>query len=137
MDSGCTTGGILRLLELIQTYPIEFAYDFRSRFNLSFQDIGHKLTYLEAIYLTAGLMKEPTSTLQAAHNKWKHPASLEWIVSTQIYDLLAAVNSKNKPKPYPMPWPDRNKNTLGSTKDQNRSDVLDRLNLMNPKDNNG
>jgi hypothetical protein len=75
--------------------------------------------------------------LQAAVNGWKHPVSMEWIVSTQLYDLLAAANSKNRPKPYPMPWPDKNKTRLGSNKDISRTNVLNRLEQMNPKESNG
>lgn len=137
MDWWGTTGGILRLLELQEAHPSEFAYDFRSRFNLSFEDIGTKVSYMEAIYLVAVLMRDPSSWLQGAYNGWKHPASMEWIVSTQIYDLLAIVNSKQKPKPYPMPWPDTNKKKLGSNKKQDSRTVLAKLERMNPKESNG
>jgi hypothetical protein len=50
-----------------------------------------------------------------------------------VYDLLAIVNSKNKPKPYPTPWPNPNTTKLGSKKAQSRKDVLERLERMNPK----
>jgi hypothetical protein len=107
-------------------------YDFRSRFNLSPWDFGEKITWLDAVYLTAGLFKESDSRLQAAANNWKYPISRQAIILTQIFDLLAMSNSKRKPKPYPMPWPDPNKKRLGSNKNQSRNEVIDALKRMNP-----
>lgn len=103
MASGCTTGGILWLFELIEEHRPEFAFDFRSRFNLSIEDIGKTYTYHEAFLLTIVLMRDSTSWVQAAVNNWKFPASMEWIMQVQQFDAFVAVNSKN-PKPTPMPW---------------------------------
>ena len=112
------------------------AYDFRSRFNTSFEDIGTRMSWLEAVYLVSVLMRDPSSWLQAATSEWTHPVSRDWIVATHTYDLLAAVNSK-KPKPYPTPWPAQNTKKLGSAKGQSRTDVLKNLERMNPKENDG
>lgn len=137
MDSGCTTGGIFRLRELISEHPTELAYDFRSRFNLSIFAIGGEVSWLEAAYLVSVLMRDPSSWLQAAVNDWKYPVSQEWIVATHTYDLHATVNSKNKPKPYPTPWLAEGTSRIGKKKRQLTSDVLDKLDRMNPKENDG
>jgi hypothetical protein len=79
------------------------------------------------------LLRDTSSWLQSAVNSWDYPVDRNWIAQTQVYDLLAIVNSKNKPKPYPTPWPDPNTKKLGSKKAQNRKDVLARLERMNPK----
>lgn len=135
MDSGGRRGGSLKVLELLQDHPIELAYDFRHKFNLSFQDIGTKITLLEAVMLIGGLMQQTDSMLQAKVSGWKFPVSREWSLLADIYDLLANANFK-KPKPYPVPWSSSQGTTIGSSK-QSRSDVLKRLEAMNPKESNG
>ena len=62
----------------MEAHPAEFAYDFRSRFNLSFEAIGSTVSLLEAVYLVAMLLRDPTSWLQAAHRAlrvliWRSP----------------------------------------------------------------
>ena len=136
MDPGCTNGGILKLRELIEEHPAELAYDFRSRFGISYRNIGDQVSWLEAVYLVAVLLRDPGSWLQAVKNEWDYPVSREWLVSAHTYDLHAAVNTK-KPKPYPTPWPDANSQRLRSKKPQERTSVIDRLAKMNPKENDG
>ncbi len=135
MDWRRTAGGILRLLEIHEAHPAEFAYDFRSRFGLSFDDIGTEISWLDAVYLVSILMRDPESWLQAAQNEWKYPVSREHQVLTNLYDLTARVNAKSKPKPYPVPWPVDGTKRLGSKRKQNREDVLRLLDKMNPKEN--
>lgn len=91
------------LLELIEEHSAEIAFDFRAKFQLSIEDLGVKYSYKEAFMLTAILMRDTTSWLQAAVNNWKFPASMEWIMMVQQFDAFVAVNSKNS-KPTPMPW---------------------------------
>lgn len=134
MDSGRSCGGIFRLLELHEAHPAEFAYDFRSRFNLSFDDVGESISLLDAILLTAVLLRDPSSWLQAAENRWKFPVSPEWMVAAHTYDLLARVNSKNKPKPYPTPYPADGTKRIGSTRTKTRAEVISLLDRMNPKE---
>ena len=134
MDRGRIAGGIQRLLDLIESHPREIAYDFRSRFNLSIFEIGKTVGWKEATYLASSLLNEPTSHLQAAVNKWKHPVSYEWIVLSHVFDLLAMANSKNKPKPYPTPWPREGRSRIGSPKNLSRAEVIKALRKMNPKD---
>lgn len=135
MESGRSSGGILRLLEIYGEFPAEFTYDFRSRFNLGFKDIGVKIDYLEAIYLLSILLKDTGSWLQAAYSNWDYPVSREWIVASHQYELQVALNAKkgSKPKPYPAPWPDNGAKKLGKTK-ATRAEVEARLNSMNPKE---
>lgn len=118
----------------MEAHPAEFAYDFRSRFNLSFEAIGSTVSLLEAVYLVAMLLRDPTSWLQAAHRDWKNPVSQEWMITANTYDLLMKVNSKTKPKPYPRPWPADNVSTIGSNQRLSRATVLERLESMNPKE---
>lgn len=132
MDTGRTIGGILKLRELIEEHPAEFAYDWRSRFNLGADDIGNSITWLEAVYLVSVLLRDPTSWLQAARNEWSYPVSREWMVQAHSYDLLHAINSKKKPKAYPTPWPDSSKTRIGKTKESPEV-VKRRLALMNPR----
>lgn len=103
MVAGSILGGILWLFELIEEHRPEFAFDFRTKFNLSIEDLGKTYTYREAFLLTAVLMRDTTSWVQAAVNEWRFPASPEWIMQVQSFDAFVAVNSKN-PKPTPMPW---------------------------------
>ena len=81
-------------------------------------------------------MRDTSSWLQAAVSEWTYPVSREWIVSAQTFDLHAAVNSNKKAKPYPTPWPDATKKKLGS-KNQSRVSVIQGLERMNPKENDG
>lgn len=116
----------------MSTHTAEFAYDFRSRFNIGLNEIGERITYFEAIHLLSILLRDTSSWLQAAESDWEYPVSREWIVSSHVYDLLAAVNSKKKPKPYPTPWLADGAQRLGNKK-QSRKTVIERLRLMNPK----
>lgn len=109
----------------------------RSRFGLSLNDIGDTITYLEALYIINVLERDPSSWFQAAIHEWTQPVSKEWMILANLYDLMAAVNSKKKPKQYPRPWPDDGITRLGSKKPQKRSDVIAALERMNPKENDG
>lgn len=137
MDSGCSRGGILKLRELIEEHPAELAYDLRFRFGFGLDALGVEVTYREACYLVSVLLRDPSSWLQAVQNDWAYPVSREWMATAHVWDLLAAVNSKNKPKPYPTPWPAEGTNKIGSKKPQTRKDVLANLERMNPKENDG
>lgn len=138
MDSGCTCGGICKLRELIEEHPAEIAYDFRHRFNLSFEDIGVSVSWREAILLTSVLVRDPGSWVCAVWSDWDYPVSREWIVSSHVYDLLAAVNSRKgrRPKPYPNPFPSKSSKRIGKTLKSSR-EVKRLLALMNPKENDG
>lgn len=114
------------------THPGEFAYDFRSRFNIGIQEIGERISYLETVHLLSVLLRDTSSWLQAAESDWAYPVSREWIVTSHVYELLATVNSKKKPKPYPTPWLPDGAQKLGNKK-QSRNVVVERLRLMNPK----
>lgn len=134
MDSGHTTGGILKLREIIAEHTSEIAYDFRTQFNLSIFDAGDKYTWLEAVHLVAILLRDMGSWTHASVVEWEYPVSREWIVSAHTYDLLAAVNTKKKPKPYPAPWPEAGLNKIGGKIKQDRKTVIERLRQMNPKE---
>lgn len=120
MDRWSRPGGILAVVELINNHRPAFTYDFRSRFSLSPDDIGEKVSWADAVYLVAVLLRDPSSWLQTSVNKWSHPVSYEWAVHAATYDMLAQVNSKRKPKPFPRPWPDANKNRKGTARKDGR-----------------
>lgn len=136
MDSGGNAGGSLKLRELIEEHPAELAYDLRSRFGFGIDEIGQSISLRETVLLVSVLMRDPSSWLQAAASDWKYPVTNEFIVAAHTWDLLAAVNSKNKPKPYPTPWPAEGTNKIGSS-NQAPEDVLRFLERMNPKENDG
>lgn len=131
MDSGSWPGGSIKVREIISDHTSAVAYDFRSRFGVSYLDIGRSMTYLEATHLIAILVQSSDSWLCSALADWKHPVSNEWTVLANVYDLLAQVNSKKKPKPYQRPWKTTDTSKLGSKNVQSRSDVIKRLNQMN------
>ena len=117
-------------------YPAELAYDFRSRFGISANEIGGTIPYLEAIYLTAILMRDPSSWVSCAKSGWKHPASREWIVIQDLYNLTMAANSNKKKKlyTYPTPWETSKGKKVGNTGNRSQAEILARLEKMNPKE---
>lgn len=135
MDSGCWRGGSLKLRELIEEHPAELAYDFRSKFNLSIEDIGGDISLKEAAMLVGMLLRDTNSWLQAAKNGWQFPVSREWLVAAHTFDLLAMANSGKgkKPKPYPTPFPNKNVTKSGKTA-RSFEEVRRILDWMNPKE---
>lgn len=134
MGSGSYTGGILRLLEIADEHPGAIRADFRSRFHISWEDAGDTYTWAEAIHLVSILLKDPTSWLAAEKNKWKHPASYEWMVLADQLDILIAVNSqKGKAKRTPRPWQDDGGERIGKVK-ANQETILRNLERMNKKE---
>lgn len=101
---------------------------------MGLDDIGDRISYLETIYLVSVLLRDPSSWLQAAQSKWDYPVSREWQVASNTYDLLAIVNSKNKPKPYPTPWPVEGASKIGNSRAKTREEVLAQLAKMNPEE---
>jgi len=108
LDGWRSTGGIIKVVELIDDHTAAFIYDFRSRFSLGLADLGESIPWVEVVYLVAVLLRDPTSWLQVSVNGWHHPVSYEWAAMVAQYDLHAQVNSKRKPKPYPRPWSNTN-----------------------------
>lgn len=136
MDSGSAAGGILKLRELIEEHPAEVAYDFRTRFALSFEDIGQTITWMEAVLLMSVLTKDPSSWFGSARMGWEYPVSREWILLAHTYELQVGIATRKAPKPYPSPWKSDNQNQLGK-RNQRRDHVLAKLEQMNPKENDG
>lgn len=134
MDSGCPSGGILKLRELISEHPSEFAYDFRTRFNLSIFDVGYGLSFGEAVLLVAALLRDPTSWLQAATNDWKAPASPEWQLLARLVDVQTMSKSKNKVKPVERPWPDKSVSRIGGTTEIPQDRLRSVLDAMRSKE---
>ena len=85
---------------------------------------------LELVDLVAGLMRDPSSRLQAAIAGWDRPTSMEWVVLADLFDLQHSSKSKHRPKLYPRPWPD-NKNKIGGKKTVKRS-IRDVLSILRP-----
>ena len=130
MAERCNTGGILWLRELIDEHPAEITADFRSRYSLSIEDAGVTYSYKEAIYLSYILLRDTTSWLFTAVNKWKYPASIEYLQALNLYDLTYAANSKKKAKPIARPFKTQQEvdseyreGKFGSTKNVDQSKV--------------
>ena len=136
MDAEGTTGGILKLRELIEEHTPEVAFDFRNKFGISYEEIGNSVSWLEAIYLVSVLPRDVSSCLYASQNEWTFAVSREWLVLKDTYELNAAIATRKVPKPYPGPWQAKNENKLGAS-NQRRDDVLKKLTQMNPKENDG
>lgn len=99
---------------------------------MSVKEIGHSVSYSEAMLLVSMLLRDHSSWLHAAVAGWTNPVSPEFVVLTEVWNLLAAVNSgKKKPKPYPTPWAEANTKRLGKTQ-VSRDEAIRRLNTMNP-----
>lgn len=131
MDSRCITGGILRLLELIDTHTVAISSDFRSLYNLSIFEVGETYTYKEAIYLTAALYTNPNSLLFTSINEWDFPVSREFLALADLYDLTFAVNSKKKVK-YPRPFKMKTDGQKIGNTTKSKSEVEKLLKKMNP-----
>lgn len=116
MDARSKSGGILTVLEVIDTHKAAFVYDFRHRFGVGLQDLGTVIPWDEVVSLASVLLADPTSWLQAARSKWQHPIDYNWTVLTATYDLLAQVHSKRKPQPWPRPWPTSSATRVGRTR---------------------
>jgi len=127
------SGGILWLLELAESHPSEIRADFRSRYNISWDDVGSTISWLEALHLVNMLLQDPASWLQASKSGWKYPVSQEWMLLAELFDLTHQVNSKNKVKPLVRPWPDPKAQRLGNAK-HSRADILRNLDRMNKKE---
>jgi hypothetical protein len=128
-------GGILRLLELTDAHPSEVRADFRSKFGISFDEVGGTVSWSEAAHLIAVLMRDPSSWLQAAANGWKYPVSREWELLAHQIDLTMQMNSSKakKPKPLERPWSKKNVERMGRPAQDPRK-VLELLDRMNPKE---
>jgi hypothetical protein len=115
-------------------HPAEIAFDFRSKFQISFEEIGNTVSYLEALMLTSVLLRDTTSWLGAARQGWKFPVSREWIVLQDHYNMTLGVNTKKRQKPYPTPWENSKGKKVGNVGGRSQQEILDRLELMNPKE---
>lgn len=132
---GCEPGGICKLLELADAHPSEIRADFRSKFGLSWDDVGVTVSWVEAAHLVNVLLRDPESWLQAAHNGWSYPVPRVWELLAHLIDITLQINSKkgNKPKPLKRPWPDPGKKKVGRS-GQDRARVLAHLERMNPRE---
>lgn len=135
MDPGRTSGGIVRLRELIEAHPAAIAYDFRHFFGVSAEAIGGSVSWLEAVHLTSKLLRMTDSWLQADRNGWTMPVSQEWIVMAFTHDLHHQIAAgKKKIKPIPKPWPETSANKIGNTKGRTNQQVIAALRRMNSKE---
>lgn len=138
MDSGCITGGIVRLRELISEHEPFIAFDFRSNFGLSIDDIGCAVSYREAIQLVSVLEQMPSAWLHAKIAGWDYPVSMEWIALADTLDVVFAVNSgKGKRPTYPRPWTNKDSNRIGNTNTVSQSRIREVLDAMRPEEQNG
>lgn len=136
MDARSNTGGIIRLLEIIEKHPVAIAADFRKHYNLSIFEIGKTYTYKEAIHLTAALFNNTNSLTFAEYYSWDYPVSKEYLAVADLYDLTFAINSKKKNVKYPRPFKQKTEGTqnIGRTS-KSREEIEKILQRMNPNRN--
>jgi hypothetical protein len=69
----------------------------------------------EAARLARQLLADPSSHLCAAVNEWEFPASREYLVLAEQFDLLHRVNAEHpgRVEAYVRPWPDPNRVQYG------------------------
>lgn len=79
--------------------------------------LAHPSGWHTVALIISMLLRDPTSWLFAACNKWEYPLSREDATLREIFDLVALIHSKRKPRPYPRPFSitDNEKQRIGST----------------------
>lgn len=91
--------------------------------------MGKTYSYLEALYLTKALLKQPDSRLGAQLRDWEYPVTHQSMVLMDIFDLLHIVNSKKKPKPYHRPYTLDN-NTTRRGRAESKLTAIDKIRKM-------
>lgn len=79
-----------------------------------------KLSYDEMYQLVLMLVVDPSSWLNSAMGGWKFPATREWMLLADQFDLAHQQASKRRVKPMPRPWP-RSNSKIGGKKTVRRS----------------
>ena len=100
------------------------------------EEVGRSITYREAVLLVAALHRDPSSWLHAAMAGWNRPASYEWQILADLFDLTYRANSKSRPKPYPRPWTNKVTRVGGNT-DIPQQDIRAALDAMRLKETDG
>lgn len=130
------TPGIERLLEIEEQYPTALYSDFRRQYSIGYDEVGRSISWREGVHLVEALTRDPSSTLCAAISDWKHPASYEWMVLANIFDLTLRLNSK-KGDTMERPW-SHSANRIAPRGNRSREEIDSILNKMNPgRRNNG
>lgn len=124
MDGRCPVGGIVGLCRIAAEHRTQLAGDLRSHYGVSLWDLGVGLSWVEFYHLVEDLLNDPTSRLFTAMAGNKFPFSREWVLLADIFDVLAASNSKRKPKPYPRAWPEKQTRIGGKKKMRRSSDEV-------------
>jgi hypothetical protein len=130
MDSRRFTPGIDRLLELEEEHPTALYSDFRRRYAIGFGEVGRSISWREGTHLVEALTVDPSSLLAASLGGWRFPASHEWMVLANIYDLTLRLNSK-KGKPMERPW-ENVTNRIAPSRIRSREEIEVILKRMNP-----
>jgi hypothetical protein len=130
VDSGGNAGGIERLLEVERDHATALYSDFRRRYAVGFDEVGRSISWREATHLVEALTRDPSTSLAAALGGWRHPASLEWMMLANIYDLTLRLNSK-KGSTYERPW-ESVSTRIAPTRLRTREQIDGILNKMNP-----
>jgi hypothetical protein len=92
--------------------------------------VGRSISWREGTHLVEALTVDPSSLLAASLGEWKHPASHEWMVLANIYDLTLRLNSK-KGNTMERPW-ENITNRIAPSRVRTRGEIDDILNKMNP-----
>lgn len=121
-------GKIRAVLRLIEDYPAEIAYDWRSRFSLPIESVfDGRMGFEEAWMLIQRLIIDPSSHLGAAHAGWKYPLSREAMILADQWDLTVAANTDKKKhgkaKTYPRPFERKGATTKSARPAVNQAEI--------------
>jgi hypothetical protein len=130
MDTRRVTPGIDRLLELEQDHTTALYSDFRRLYAIGFGEVGRSISWREGTHLVEALTLDPSSLLAASLGGWRFPASHEWMVLANIYDLTLRLNSK-KGKPMERPW-ENVTSRIAPSRIRSREEIDSILKRMNP-----
>lgn len=129
-------GGILWLLDLIDTHRGAFEYDFRTRFREPLTIITESMGWGEALRLARILLADPSSAVAAAREGWKYPISREALIAMDLFDLTVMAHSdpkKGRPKQHtgrPFEIDRRDVHRYGKTGGRTREEIVTILNGM-------
>jgi hypothetical protein len=123
-------GGIESLLEIEEKHTVALYSDFRRHYSISYDDVGNTVSWREAVYLVEALTRDPSSMLCAAIGDWKHPASFEWMMLANLFDLTLRLNSK-KGDTMDRPWT-KSSTRVSPSRKRSREEIDGILNKMNP-----
>lgn len=109
--AGGAPGGIARLLDVVEEHRAALRFDFRDRFGLSLDEVGHGYTFGEACDLVLELLETQGTRSHAAVHQWRYSMSTtdQWL--QHLVEMVGATLRDTKKQPQPVrfgwPWPEK------------------------------